>query len=115
MQRRVLAESPLSLLSGPVGVGYARILACSEFGYGSARQSPWPWTNRPGGHTRTRAWQEQRPQGPGGVPEDDDPGICLFGQCRCGDIGHKGCCTLLPSFSLLELGPSGVLAPVTGS
>ena len=104
----------------PVGVGCTRTLACSEFGCGGARRSPWPLTHRPSGHTRTHAPQEQRPQGlrssgPGGVPEGGHPGICLFGRCRCGDIGHKGCCTPLPSFGLLELGPSGALVPVVES
>ena len=46
---------------GPVGVGCARTLACSEFG--GARQSLWPLTNRPGGRMRTHALQVQRPQG----------------------------------------------------
>ena len=70
--------------------------------------------------TREHMLGKSRPQGlyssgPSGVSEGDDPGICLFGQRRCRDIGHKGCCTPLPSFCLLELGSSGALASVVES
>ena len=55
VQRRVLAEYPCLSWVGSVGVGCARTLACSEFECGFGCQSPWPFTNRPGGHMRTHA------------------------------------------------------------
>ena len=103
---------PLSLLSGACWCWM-----CQD----SSMQRVWVWgcasitvafEKLTCGHMKTHAPQEQRPQGlhssgPSGVPKGRHPGICLFGRRRCWDIGHKGCCTPLPSFGLLELGPSG--------
>ena len=84
-QHRVLAECPCHCWAGPVGVGYARTLACSEFG--CVHQTGWPWTDPPGGLTRARARRVQRLQHlhslrQGGVPGGDDPRTYPSAQCR---------------------------------
>ena len=69
---------------------------------------------------KTCAWLVQRLQGlhslrHGGVFGNNDPGTYLSAQCRYGGIQHTGCCTLLPSCNLPELGPLGAPALVIGS